>query len=571
MRLTCVLPLVMLLALCGCGRGGIETDAVPRPRDSADTQLTGPAAGKAVGGAADAAALDARLVQLRQSDPPAFEREAAALTGADAGPRAKFLALLRLAEYRRDAGSSRNAAPDFLRLIAFDPERAASSGVMHQAFAALTDAGLLLEVDCLDWSRFRGRCATALLDNLYPSEPAAGAGDCTSRYLALTPSYAELAAVDAGSCAGVDSVLFQCRVARTALEQLDAQATTDSYARFTDSLEAVLSGNSVSSSDALLLQACCAASAQRLSRMFSGDFIFFRAGGAKKLGSAGKAEDLMGRLCELSLDCLDILWKEPGLADEKYLEILQQHADLLKKLNQREKVVACYTRYLSRFPDSAKAAPLMLQLGDYYREGWKTPAQAKDAYAKLCEIYPDSPEAHVARMKRALCLYEMGAFEDAYAQLQEIIAAGAAPDPATAEFLLGLTTYGRVRWRWINGPNSNSRNRPKLFSSPQTVSRLRRLSCPSDPGAGRSVLWRSAADAPSLPPRVAARRAPPCGFRTCSSRRAIMRRWPIGARSRERSRCGGIQEGLPSTAAKPGVRAWPGAYRPSQPSRSTSR
>ena len=435
MRLTCVLPLVVLLALSGCGRSGIETDAAPRPNDSADTPLTGAAAG----GAADAAALDARLVQLRQSDPPAFEREAAALTGADTDPRAKFLAMLRLAEYRRDAGSSRNAAPDFLRLIAFDPERAASSGVMDQAFAALTDAGLLLEVDCLDWSRFRGRCATALLDNLYPSEPAAGAGDCTSRYLALTPSYAELSAVDAANCAAVDRVLFECRVARTALEQLDAQATTDGYARFAESVQALLSSNSVSSSDALLLQACCAASVQRLSRMFSGDFIFFRAGGAKRLGSAGKAEDLMGRLCELSLDCLDILWKEPGLADEKYLEILQQHADLLKKLDQREKVVACYTRYLSRFPDSAKAAPLMLQLGDYYREGWKTPAQAKDAYAKLCETYPDSPEAHVARMKRALCLYELGAFEDAYAQLQEIIAAGTAPDPATAEFLLGLT------------------------------------------------------------------------------------------------------------------------------------
>ncbi|HUW61269.1 MAG TPA: tetratricopeptide repeat protein [Candidatus Bathyarchaeia archaeon] len=439
MRLTCVLSLVVLLALSGCGRGGIKTDAAPRPNDSADTPLTGAAAGGAAGKAADAAALDARLVQLRQTDPAEFEREAAAVAGGDTDPRAKFLALLRLAEYRRDAGSSRKAAPDFLRLVAFDPERAASSGVLDVAFTSLIDAGLLLEVDCLDWGPFRGRCAAALLDDLYPSEPAAGAGDCTSRYLALTPSYPELAAVDAGRCAGVDSVLFQCRVARAALEQLDAQATTNGYARFAESVQALLSGNSVSSSDALLLQACCAASAQRLSRMFSGDYIFFRAGGTKKLGSTGKAEVLMGRLCELSLDCLDVLSKEPGLSREKYLEILQQHVDLLKNLNQREKVVACYTRYLSRFTDSAEAAPLMLQLADYYREGWKTPAQAKDTYAKLCETYPDSPEAPVAQMKEALCLYELGAFEDAYAQLQEIIAAGAAPDPATAEFLLGLT------------------------------------------------------------------------------------------------------------------------------------
>jgi TolA-binding protein len=147
----------------------------------------------------------------------------------------------------------------------------------------------------------------------------------------------------------------------------------------------------------------------------------------------------MGRLCELSLDCLDVLSDEPELTGEKYREILQQHVALLKNLNQREKVVACYTRYISRFVDSAQAAPVMLELADYYRDGWKTPAQAKDAYVKLCETYPGSAEAPVARMKEALCLYELGSFEDAYARIQEMVAAGVAPDPATAEFLLALT------------------------------------------------------------------------------------------------------------------------------------
>lgn len=386
-------------------------------------EFLGRVALEAPGTAIAAMTMAKKLSYVLDRSPEDFLAQCDGLLDDGEAGRAARIALHMRIEHWAARGEVTAAALDALRFWALYPEVVERAAMKVSLAAYLREAGLLLEADVLEQPETAAIAAKSFHEefaSLGLSEPGM---DSLAESLPFLQAYCRFAPdVDRirGSAppnddGGFEAALYWSRLGRLAVRGLDGDTAVELYESYLDRVGHLLEGDRLDGESAAILGAVHKASLDALSKLFGEGGFSADVKGSWYRPGTDEADYFLSLFSKtgVRLACR-VEETKAGLDSSGYWRSLDNHVEFVKGLQYHKEVIAAYSEFLERFPDSNEAPECMLRMGDYLGQDLESRTQAVETYRRLVQRFPEAPQAGEARFKEGMTLYEMGWHADAH-------------------------------------------------------------------------------------------------------------------------------------------------------------
>jgi TolA-binding protein len=371
-------------------------------------------------------AFDKELLFTRANDIPAFLAKCQEILSFPSDDSRKRIVLLRRAEFLCSTGHEKECALDYLRFWTDYPDKVVQLGLPLTIQARLMDAGLFWEATALELATSPERLAQQFFREFseLESPSASGSNPLMSAYWNFTPNLSQLNAVTADlQGTSLDEIEFLGRTACVAMHLDDVSTAQQLMLRNGRALLAYFDEAHGAFEDIERLRDVHRVVFHDTMRVFSNYKMIetyepnieyqFNTREESQIGLA------LGRM-EYDLAVASIPLGE--VATDVEVDAVEKFAKTADIFRDRNAVINAYQEIVERYYDSDLAPEYLLKIGDVYKDTWNAPEKAVVTYDQIRESYSQSPHAVTALAKKALCLYELEKYEDAYLAGQEYVA-----------------------------------------------------------------------------------------------------------------------------------------------------